>query len=265
MIFSSTPDPMYLHQQEAGVRCCWLTAPLLYPLHSHKSGYKGQRSRGSHTQNQTPNTPVNALWCTSAQGDGVIMSVITLAESLSYTVKDLSDRQTEDMHSRDDSSPKLPIVCGPACEDVRLILVQKLCQACALNPDSWGLSHSTIPCVPITEGDTGDPSPQLRWPRQREAKRSVQNPASQGTELCLQDLQHSVAFRFQFYPVLHEGECWKRGKGCCDHHEPPQSVSQDEVGGRQRWHCLEMLAPGVFVLSKKRLVTLLDGHSIPHG
>lgn len=98
--FSSTPGPMYLHQQEAGVRCCWLTAPLLYPLHSHRSGYKGQRSRGSHTQNQTQNTPVNALWCTSARGDGVIMAGITLAESLSYTVKDLSDQQTEDMHSK---------------------------------------------------------------------------------------------------------------------------------------------------------------------
>ena len=130
----------------------------------------------------------------------------------------------------EDFSPKLPNSLRSCLWNWLIHFRTKLCQVCALNPDSWGLPCSTIPHVPTGDRGWGEHPLQLSSPGEREAKRAAQNPASQGgsnqvLQLCLSDLPCSVAFRFQFYPVLQEGECRTRDRRSGDHQEPPKCIS----------------------------------------
>lgn len=111
--FSNTLDARYLHQQEGGVRCCDLKAPSMAKEAVTKVEEQGLTHRAQ-------NTPSHALSCMSSQGDGGIMAGVTLAGSLSCTVKDFSDQQTGDMHLQENERgfqpPKsLTTVYGPAC------------------------------------------------------------------------------------------------------------------------------------------------------
>lgn len=139
----------------------------------------------------------------------------------------------------DNFSPKQPI--WTACEVVQLILGQQLCQVCALNPDSWGVSHSSAPHVHTEERDQGEPSLWMRSPREREAESWIK-PCQAGswqadTQLCPQALSCSVTFRFQLCSVLHARECWMRWAAITMAPHPPLFL-----GGR-RWRTADVLIP----------------------
>lgn len=95
------------------------------------------------------------------------------------------------------------------------------------------------------------------------SKKSWTKPcwSSSWQELCLWDLPYSVPFRFRFYPVLQEGECWTTDKRSSDHQEPPKSVSGKKGVEGSNATVWEHWQQKCFVPSKKNLVTHTHAHT----